>query len=145
MQHPKILFFYIIGLLTIWSCDNDDKMEVISIVGTWNQVDLKTDEDGDGIFTSVIEDCQLDNTMTFEQDETYIIDEGATKCHEGNPQTTLGTWILSDNDTLLSLTDESGNTIETEVLELTDNKLILKVLDFGNVQEDDISEITLMR
>lgn len=145
MQYSKILFFYIVGFLMVWSCDNKDKIEVISIVGTWNQVDLKTDEDGDGVFTSVIDDCQLDNTMIFDQDETYIIDEGASKCHESNPQTSLGTWILSENNTLLSLTDETGNTIETEILELTDTKLIFRILDFGNVQEDDISEITLVR
>ena len=47
--------------------------------------------------------CEQDNTITFRADSTGTLDEGATKCNAGDPQSTLFKWYFKNNgDSLYS-------------------------------------------
>jgi hypothetical protein len=50
--------------------------------------------------------CQLNNVLTFRNDNTAVADEGATKCNAADPQTTQFNWQFADNETALTF---SGN------------------------------------
>jgi hypothetical protein len=141
MKFSGILFLSLIGLMTFNSCVKDEAD--ISIIGIWHLSDLKTDKDGDGIYTSVIEECQKDDTATFGEGGEYIGDSGSVKCHEFDAQSILGTWLLSEDGTELSFTVD-GNTITSDVITLSKHIMILRVTDFGSIYED-LSEATLIR
>lgn len=49
--------------------------------------------------------CYLDNTMVFHTIGTVIGGEGANKCNAGDPQTTSGTWVFINNETVLVVND----------------------------------------
>ena len=47
--------------------------------------------------------CYRDNTITFKADSTGTLDEGATKCNAGDPQTSSFKWYFKNNgDSLYS-------------------------------------------
>ena len=56
---------------------------------------------------ATLPDCTKDNYFIFQSDGTLIVDEGATKCNDSDPQTTTsGTWQLMNGATQLQFTDE---------------------------------------
>ena len=145
MKSNKMFFLLVTGLLCIFSaCGDDGGDEEPSVMGTWTQSDLKTDPDEDGVYVSVIEDCQKDNLITFGEGGIYSTDEGAVKCHEFSPQTTEGTWSITEDGTELTITFGTGFTYVFSVLTLTEDLLVIRVIDFGGLN-DDPTEITLVR
>lgn len=52
--------------------------------------------------SSLLQTCQKDNILTFISNGTGSVDEGATKCNSGDPQTNLFTWSLQSNETMLN-------------------------------------------
>jgi hypothetical protein len=46
-------------------------------------------------------DCQKDNTVTFVSNGTGSVDEGPTKCHAADPQTTPFNWAFQNNETTI--------------------------------------------
>src|SRR5262252_836322 len=51
-----------------------------------------------------IPNCGRDNFTTFQTNGTQIVDEGATKCSAGDPQTNSATWAFTDNETRIAIT-----------------------------------------
>lgn len=79
--------------------------------------------------------CQKDNQYIFNTNNTNTTDEGATRCNPSDPQQiTGGTWSLSNNNTVLTLTDGS-TTVVSNVLTLDNANLKLQY-------ENTISGIT---
>lgn len=66
--------------------------------------------------------CSRDDYEQFNKPNTFVCDEGATKCSLSSPQTRLGVWALFNNDTQLTITDDGFSTTYT-IDELTDKSL----------------------
>lgn len=60
---------------------------------------------------AVTQSCYKDNTMVFHTVGTVIGGEGAEKCNAGDPQTTTGTWVFTNNETILRVNDTTIYTI----------------------------------
>jgi hypothetical protein len=72
---------------------------------TWKFDTSGVDQNHDGIpeiGDTSIKPCEKDNTYTFRVDSTGTMDEGATKCHVGDPQTVPFTWKLTNNETVMT-------------------------------------------
>ncbi|MBO3273023.1 hypothetical protein J4D97_20400 [Hymenobacter defluvii] len=63
-------------------------------VGSEPAKDLYTDEPA----------CLRDNVYQFQTDGVCVLDEGATRCEETNPQTRTGTWAQSNSGMTLKAT-----------------------------------------
>jgi hypothetical protein len=67
---------------------------------------------------SFLQSCETDNTFKFNTDQSITVDEGASKCDAGDPQsTTGGTWTLTNNNTQFTQVAQ-GTTITATVLTL---------------------------
>jgi hypothetical protein len=69
--------------------------------------------------------CSHDDFIEFNSDGSMIKDEGEEKCNENEPQTTSGTWLLSNDQGILRITFENDET-DYEIGEISDNFLVLK-------------------
>lgn len=49
-------------------------------------------------------DCVKDNFITYNENGTFVEDEGASKCEPGDPQTINGTWEFLSDETQLMMT-----------------------------------------
>ena len=75
----------------------------------------------------LIAPCSRDDFEQFNLPNTYVTDEGPTKCSPSDPQTQLGIWALTANDTQLTVTATGTSTTST-IEELTDTSLKLTTL-----------------
>ena len=72
-----------------------------------------------------LDPCERDDLFIFKTSGKFSYEEGSTKCNSSDPQVQeTGTWTLSNNDTILSLRDDSGNSIEYNITLLTSSELI---------------------
>ena len=94
--------------------------------GTWTLAESRSDFDGDGVFTDDAQDCDLDNTATFNPNGSLLLDDGAVKCDPNGQQTLEGTWSLTASGSTLSLM--AANSFVWQVLELSDSRLELRGL-----------------
>jgi lipocalin-like protein len=77
--------------------------------------------------SALIQTCQKDNLVTFSANFTGVLDEGATKCNPGDPQSDPFTWGLANNETILHVSIvlfTGGNSVFT-IVALTDAQLVL--------------------
>jgi Lipocalin-like domain len=131
-------FIYTLFLLVIFTQNACDK------TSTDPSGRLKILESGDWQFTAsftsvkvgdsteivdllaTLPECTKDNYFIFQPDGTLIVDEGATKCNDSNPQRiSSGTWQLMNNSTQLQFTDEVfGFGIVTANLNQIDNSIL---------------------
>ena len=83
---------------------------------------------GGADFWSIAEECEKDNIYTFKTDNTYIEDEGATKCDSGDPQIIVtSTWSLINNNTRLVYDGDTAT-----IKELSSTKMVLESQVLGN-------------
>ncbi len=73
---------------------------------------------------SQVPTCLSDNFYTFGANGTLTVDEGASKCNPGDPQTTTGNWKLLDNNTKLQGVDVTGASNATTTVILLDNNTL---------------------
>lgn len=88
--------------------------------------------------------CTIDDITTFNADGTMTVDEGASKCEQGDPQTTSGTWSFIDNESKLSTTVDDITQI-MNIVELTENTLRLsyeETEDYGDGEQTYTNTIT---
>lgn len=102
-----IIFCFI---LSIAACTNNkDQNPLVSneqylVNNNWKLSTVETVPSIPGINPmDFLETCQLDNTFDFSDGGVLIVDEGATKCNENNPQVITGEWSLSQEQTQLQL------------------------------------------
>ena len=134
MKFYKIILVAIVGLLMLNSCKKDEETATDLLTGgTWKLTESRSDTDGDGTLESDLEPCSADDTINFTTAGTFTTDEGATKCDPSDDQTSSGTWALSSEDKVLTITD-SGISIAVEIINLTSSRLEMKATLFG-VQE----------
>jgi hypothetical protein len=68
--------------------------------------------------------CSQDDYRQFNLPNTYVHDEGATKCSTLASQTTLGIWAFSANDSKLTITDQNYSDTYT-ITDLTESSLTM--------------------
>lgn len=87
--------------------------------------------------SGTINACYKDNIMTFQANGNGVLDEGATKCNSGDPQTTNFTWNFTNNATTLNISATlfAGQTGSLTVLTLNETQMVLEATtSSGNVQ-----------
>jgi hypothetical protein len=136
----KVIFLSSVAmaLFTIGcSKDNDGKdgtserMQLITSAA-WKYDNAKIDYDKNGtpdmdLPPGLLEDCDKDNIITFKSDGTGTIDEGATKCDVGNPQSVNITWEFKDDAKVINIPQNIFGNIsgDAQIKTLTAAKLTL--------------------
>jgi hypothetical protein len=74
-----------------------------------------------------IQACQKDNTLVFVSAGTGTLDEGATKCNSGDPQTRPFTWSFMTNETVLHVSTVffTGGSSDFTLVTLSETQLII--------------------
>ncbi len=116
----KIYFQAIIIFLAILpvfiSCKKDaDTVEPVKTntelltFGSWKLTAATINSENNGItdMYAEMDNCAKDDIMTFKTNNTFVADEGATKCNTDDPQTELGTWIFSTDEKIITVDDDS--------------------------------------
>ncbi len=107
-------------------CKKDDPSptEILTAGTCWKMTLLEGFDTANNLWVAVpIEDCDADNCFTFKADQSFSVEEGSTKCDPDDPQTSTGTWSLSDDGKKLSLSDSSTSDVGT-IVELVSGKLV---------------------
>lgn len=132
-----------IALVSIVACSKKSsgtsRTELVT-KATWRYENSGLDVNKDGfIDTSLppgyVENCDKDNTLTFKSDGTGIMDEGASKCDPGNPQSSPFTWTFKNGETVINFPSVvlSGISGDVTILKLTDTELdISKEVNIGS-------------
>jgi hypothetical protein len=82
-------------------------------------------DNGDISDTASLRPCEKDDLFTFKKDSTGLIDEGATKCHVGDPQTDPLKWQFANGDKILNITSNTVLNGNLNILSLTASNLVL--------------------
>lgn len=115
-------YFLLVVSVAMLSCgDDDDKVSRTDLLTAHAWV-VKQYEIG-GQVSDVIE-CSADDVNTFFKDGKYSYTTGSVKCDDDEADVS-GTWLLKENDQILSITID-GVTDEGTVVTLTSNTLKLK-------------------
>ena len=70
----------------------------------WKLVALTVSPAINGItdaYNNYLEDCERDNLFTFNINNAFVLNEGATKCDPADPQTQNGTWNYNSTSKML--------------------------------------------
>ena len=130
-----LLLFSVMALVTTACKKDDEKSASDRLTGTscWQQVKSETQDPTTGTWTDDgVDACDRDDCTNFNSDGTLTFDEGATKCDPADPQTTTGSWVLSNDGNTLTITDNTTMlTIASTVVELTDNRMVLEIEILG--------------
>ena len=123
-------------IITIGCNKNDDdtafsKKDLLT-AGSWKLTAVVSDDDGDGTYETNdfinFSGCFTDNYYIFKPTGELEVNEGGTKCDPADPQTDIGSWQLSNNETTLII----GN-IDTYLIEdLNTSTMKLKQTFSGN-------------
>ena len=97
------------------------KTELIS-TGTWK---FSTATVNGFNVSSQLQACQKDNTMTFTSTGTGTVDEGASKCNSGDPQTSPFTWNFASSETILHVSAIffTGGSNDFNIVEISETTL----------------------
>lgn len=133
-------FFALVFSITIFSgCQKDEstsntpktKTELItSKAWKYNDAKIDTDNNGTGdlaLPAGFVESCQTDNTITFTTNGSGSIDEGATKCDAGDPQSIPFTWSFTNNETNINFSSAvfAGIGGDFKLVSLTETDLVI--------------------
>ncbi len=79
--------------------------------------------------SSQLDQCETDNIITFSSGGSGIIDEGATKCNSGDPQTNPFDWNFASNETVLHVSTAlfSGGSSDLDIVTLSDTQLVVSL------------------
>lgn len=121
----KTIIFKLLPLMVVLamaSCKKDDPTTTELLIDSdgWILVSMTVDPPivdpitGTSItdFYAQMDACDKDDITIFQDNGTYITDEGATKCDPNDPQTETGTWVLSADEKTITIDGESW-TIES--------------------------------
>ncbi len=129
----KNLLFLIVSLFIVFSCNNDDdENNELNIIGKWNLIKAEEYVEGELVYTvSFNEECY--NTIQFNTNGTYFsqsVDEDSCEVdYEESGEYTYNNFIIS-------VTDEDGEVYNTEVINLTEDALVLKSEEEYDEEED---------
>lgn len=133
-----VSFLTLFAFVLLSSCQKDEggtppktKKELISS-SAWKYNDAKIDSDNNGtgdvaLPAGLIEPCQTDNTIVFTSNGTGTLDEGATKCDAGDPQSVPFTWVFESNESVINFSSVvfAGVGGDFKIISLTETELVL--------------------
>lgn len=131
---PIYLFVTLFAFVTSCSkkSSGPSKSELL-VSASWkfNSTGLDVNKDGfvdTDLPAGYLNNCDLDNILTFAADGTGTVDEGALKCDPGNPQTTPFTWTFNASQTVINFPSAvfNGITGDVTIQKLTATELILQ-------------------
>lgn len=118
--------------------DNDDPVTAVDLItnGTWTIDTIGFDSDKNNTIDSPVpgglKACELDNTLTFKQNDTTttktgVFDEGALKCDSGDPQSIDFGWELKNGDSTINFSGNLPGELKGDVniITLTNTQMIL--------------------
>lgn len=101
--------------------------------GSWRLVEAYTNTEKDGVYNTEdiyaeLDECEKDDFISFAKEKKLVLDRGAVKCDQAEPQTSVSQeWVLVSN-TQIELTNVlQQNSYEVTILELTETTLHLRV------------------
>ncbi|MEN2281829.1 hypothetical protein AAGF08_06790 [Algoriphagus sp. SE2] len=130
----KFNFFpVLICLILLGSCSDDDSEPAKSdaeLIGSGVAWKLSSATANDISIISLVDECILDNLITFNYDDkTGLVDIGASKCSDSEPQTESFVWdyneaskALTVDKTILDVPGAEGNLLLESV---TSNELVV--------------------
>lgn len=112
------------ALATLFSCENNDgaigpDKNPLLIGKAW--VTLSYEIDGEDV---ELEECDLDNSSVFFNDNTFVDDVGEIVCDEFDTNVE-GTWQFKSNQTILSIKPAGEPAQDWQIVELTESTLKL--------------------
>ena len=129
----NILFFYpaiILVSLLIGSCSKKNdaapvptKQELLTSA-SWK---FSTAMVGGTDVSGFLQTCQKDNILLFQAAGTGTLDEGATKCNAGDPQTNPFTWNFASSESVLHISTVlfTGGSSDFNLISVTSANLIV--------------------
>ncbi len=125
----------LLSLILLGSCSDDDKDPSKSdqeLIGSGIAWKFGSATAGGFPVTSAIPECFLDNTITFNYNQsgnTGVVDAGAIKCDESEPQSGNFVWTYNESTKVLSvdtdLIDIPGATGDIVVVSVSSDTLVL--------------------
>ena len=107
--------------------NNNNNNVTLLTKSTWKFDTAGVDLDKDGNIDqedNSLEPCFKDNTYVFNKDSTVVMDEGATKCDAGDPQTSTYSWTLTNgNPPVLKSDVDPILATGLKVFKLTDTRM----------------------
>ncbi len=147
MKNKFLSFLFAAALLVVVlpACEKDEdppaqktKTDLIT-QGTWK---FSSATVGGMNASAFIQTCQKDNILTFVKvGLTGTVDEGATKCNAGDPQTNNFTWNFQNNETTLfiSATLFTGGSSTFTLVSLTETELVVsQVITVGGTPQNAV-------
>ncbi len=116
-------------VLLITGCKKDLTLIEVMQSGKW-KVTAQTFNGQDEFSTTTA--CEKDNLTTFRSDNSYFVDEGATKCDPKDPQTSEeGTYTVSADEKIVTLKTKGviSFSVDLNVLSYDDEQLQLEFVD----------------
>ncbi|GEO02787.1 hypothetical protein AAE02nite_04510 [Adhaeribacter aerolatus] len=135
MRNLNSLLVMLVLVLVFVGCekDNDPPSNSELIVGKdWKITNYLVTENTsppyDLFTTPSVTNCTRDDIYKFSSDGKYMIDEGATRCYQNDPQIYQeGTWVIADNILKWTYPYQRGHFTETyTILELTPKQMVLE-------------------
>lgn len=121
------------GVFAFSSCKKDDSpADLLTGPSCWKTVKSEIRDSGSTTWVDDSDACSTDDCSSF-SNGTYSFDEGATKCDPSDPQSSTGTYVLSDDGKTLTVS-EGGFSLPFTVEELTSKKLVLTISFFGDTR-----------
>jgi hypothetical protein len=77
------------------------------------------------IVDTTVTACQKDNTYTFLADSAGTMDEGATKCNAGDPQTQPFNWYFMNKDAVLHITSNTILNGDLNIFSLNASSMVI--------------------
>jgi hypothetical protein len=122
-----------IAAISFSGCKKNSESNTDKLTGkNWKITALTVDPPLAGGITDVyaqIPSCSQDDLTKFTTPSAVTFDEGATKCNASDPQTTTGSWAWNSDETILSITDDSGTTDSYTILSLSSSEMKAKFTD----------------
>ncbi|MCB0519213.1 MAG: lipocalin family protein [Lewinellaceae bacterium] len=131
MKKNYFLYLAAIAVVSFASCSKDDASvaDLLKSDKGWVLKSLVSDPAINILGVQVTDvfaqydNCFKDDITFFKDDNKVVFDEGATKCDPSDPQTTSGTWLLSSDEKVLTVDDDSQ-----DILEISNSTLKVKFL-----------------
>jgi len=131
------LFAIIAAMVVLFSCDEENNPSNTDLLTSspWIFVSYTVspaiDWDGYGTMVTDIlaqfDACNKDDISDFNTNNTYTLEEGATKCDPNDPQVyETGTWAFNSDETVLVMTDSDGFATNYNIVKISSTEITLK-------------------
>lgn len=135
MKNNSFFAVLTILMLAFSACGKDDSpKDLLTSASCWQITKVESRASAsDPWIEESLSSCSKDDCTSFNSDGKFSFDEGATKCDPSDPQTSSGTFSLTEDGKTLVITDDQLG-LPFTVEELTANKLVLNFALLGETR-----------